>query len=52
MPSTSFGKSAGFLASTATRTTGETENFMTFRLWASLKVEMVPVLTRNWSTPT
>merc|ERR1719299_146833 len=51
-PSTSLGKSEGFLGSTATRTTGETENFMTFMLWASLKVVMVPVLTKNWSTPT
>merc|ERR1711884_831773 len=25
---------------------------MTFMLWASLKVVMVPVLTKNWSTPT
>merc|ERR1712168_1413785 len=31
-PSTSLGKSAGFLGSTATLTTGETENFMTFML--------------------
>merc|ERR1740128_1590159 len=46
-PSTSLGRSAGFLHSTATLTTGETENFMTFMLWASLKVVRVPVLTRN-----
>lgn len=51
-PSTSLGKSAGFLGSTATRTTGDTLNFITLMLWASLKVEMVPVLTKNWSTPT
>merc|ERR1719470_26489 len=51
-PSTSLGRSAGFLGSTATLTTGETENFMTFMLCASLKVVMVPVLTKNWSTPT
>ena len=28
-PSTSFGRSDGFLASTATRTTGDTLNFIT-----------------------
>lgn len=33
-PSTSLGKSAGFLASTATRTTGLTLNFITLMLWA------------------
>merc|ERR1719150_1275506 len=46
-PSTSLGSSDGFLGSTATHTTGDTENFMTFMLCASLKVVMVPVLTRN-----
>merc|ERR1719505_290029 len=43
-PSTSLGRSAGFLGSTATRTTGDTLNFMTFMLCASFKVEMAPVL--------
>lgn len=52
LPSTNFGRSAGFFGSTATRTTGDTENFMTFMLCASLNVVMVPVLTKNWSTPT
>merc|ERR1711981_342833 len=51
-PSTSLGKSCAFFGSTATLTTGETENFITFRLCASLNVVMVPVLTKNWSTPT
>merc|ERR1719341_1182053 len=46
-PSTSLGRSAGFLGSTATLTTGDTENFICFMLCASLRVEMVPVLTRN-----
>ncbi|KYM93586.1 hypothetical protein ALC62_15944 [Cyphomyrmex costatus] len=46
-PSTNFGKSAGFFGSTATRTTGDTENFITFILCASLNVVMVPVLTKN-----
>ncbi|KYM76579.1 hypothetical protein ALC53_13022, partial [Atta colombica] len=47
IPSTNFGKSAGFFGSTATRTTGDTENFITFMLCASLNVVMVPVLTKN-----
>merc|ERR1712066_217312 len=51
-PSTSLGRSEAFFGSTATLTTGDTENFMTFMLCASLNVVMVPVLTRNWSTPT
>ncbi len=51
-PSTSLGRSAGFLASTATRTTGLTLNFITRMLWACSKVVMVPVFTKNWSTPT
>merc|ERR1719447_262423 len=46
-PSTSLGRSAGFLGSTATLTTGDTENFICFMLCASLRVVMVPVLTRN-----
>ncbi|KAH3673767.1 hypothetical protein WICPIJ_009678 [Wickerhamomyces pijperi] len=37
-PSTNFGKSEAFLTSTATWTTGETENFMTFKLWAASEV--------------
>jgi hypothetical protein len=40
-----LGRSPGFLGST-TRTTGDTENFMTFMMCASLKVVMAPVLTR------
>merc|ERR1712127_657929 len=51
-PSTSFGRSDGFLHSTATRTTGDTENFITLMLWEPSHEVMVPVLTRNWSTPT
>eukprot|EP01139_Manchomonas_bermudensis_P019047 Amastigsp_a676327_4345.p3 type:complete len:327 gc:universal Amastigsp_a676327_4345:366-1346(+) len=51
-PSTSLGRSEGFLGSTATRTTGDTENFMTLKLCATSEVVMVPVLRRNWSTPT
>lgn len=47
IPSTNLGKSAGFFGSTATRTTGETENFITFMLCASLNVVMVPVFTKN-----
>jgi hypothetical protein len=34
------------------RTTGDTLNFMTRRLCASLKVVIVPPLTKYWSTPT
>ena len=45
-PSTSLGRSCEFLHSTATRTTGETENFMTLMLCASSWSEMVPVLMR------
>ena len=48
-PSTSLGRSAGFLGSTARLTTGETQNFITM-LWATLKVVMVPVSPKNWST--
>merc|ERR1711935_68317 len=51
-PSTSLGRSAGFLQRTATRTTGETENFICLMLWAWSQVEMQPVLTKYWSTPT
>lgn len=47
IPSTNLGKSAGFFGSTATRTTGDTENFMTFMLCASLYVVIVPVFTKN-----
>ena len=51
-PSTSLGRSAEFLHSTATRTTGDTENFMDLMVCASSWSEMVPFLTRYWSTPT
>ncbi|KAG0200155.1 hypothetical protein BGX33_011174 [Mortierella sp. NVP41] len=40
-PSTSLGRSAAFLHSTATWTTGETENLMTFKLWAVSEVVMI-----------
>ena len=39
-PSTSLGKSDAFFASTATRTTGETLNFICFMLWACKSVDM------------
>ena len=44
-PSTNLGRSAGFLGSTVTLTTGDTENYICFMLCASLRVEneMVPV---------
>jgi hypothetical protein len=32
-------------------TTGETENFITLRLWAVSLVVRVPDLRRNWSIP-
>src|SRR3954447_20225130 len=41
-PSTSFGRSLAFLTSTDRCTTGETENFMTFKLWAVSDVVRVP----------
>merc|ERR1711865_829629 len=43
-PSTSLGRSAGFLGRTDTSTTGDTLYFMTLMLWAISWVEMVPVL--------
>ena len=45
-PSTNLGSSWGFLGSTATRTTGDTENFICFMLCASLQdsLVIVPVL--------
>src|ERR1700761_7049419 len=46
-PSTSLGKSLAFLTSTDRRTTGETENFMTFRLCAVSEVVRVPDLSKN-----
>mmetsp|Transcript_6432 Transcript_6432/g.11499 ORF Transcript_6432/g.11499 Transcript_6432/m.11499 type:complete len:296 (+) Transcript_6432:584-1471(+) len=51
-PSVSFLRSLACLTWTDWRTTGETEYFMTRMLWASAWVEMVPVLSRYWSTPT
>jgi len=45
-PSTSLGRSEADLTSTATRTTGETEYFMTLMLWASSQSEIVPCLRR------
>merc|ERR1711962_100892 len=52
IPSTSLGSCCWSLGSTATRTTGDTENFICFMLWACSKVVKVPVFTKNWSTPT
>ncbi len=51
-PSTSLGRSAAFLTSTATWTTGGTEDFMAFMLCAVSEVVRVPLLSRNWSMPT
>mmetsp|Transcript_1330 Transcript_1330/g.5284 ORF Transcript_1330/g.5284 Transcript_1330/m.5284 type:complete len:206 (+) Transcript_1330:1035-1652(+) len=51
-PSTSLGRSDEFLGCTATRTTGDTENLSCLMLWATSEVEMVPDLSRYWSTPT
>mmetsp|Transcript_5770 Transcript_5770/g.15487 ORF Transcript_5770/g.15487 Transcript_5770/m.15487 type:complete len:226 (+) Transcript_5770:728-1405(+) len=53
-PSTSLGRSWEFLHSTATRTTGETENFIALRVCASSSVSpvMVAFLEMNWSSPT
>merc|ERR1719387_2921066 len=53
-PSTSLGRSFGFLGCTATRTTGDTEYFIVMigcdsRASASA---IVPALTMYWSTPT
>merc|ERR1719408_1015869 len=53
-PSTSLGRSLGFLGVTATRTTGETEYFMVTMGWASVASASatVPALRMYWSTPT
>merc|ERR1719310_1373273 len=53
-PSTSLGRSFGFLGCTATRTTGETEYFMvTIGCESMLSASaMVPALIRYWSMPT
>merc|ERR1719409_1984112 len=53
-PSTSLGRSLGFLGVTATRTTGETEYFMVMIGCDSVASAsaMVPCLTRYWSMPT
>jgi hypothetical protein len=53
-PSTSLGRSDAILGSTATRTTGETENFMAFMGWASSQTSlvMVAVLMMKASRPT
>mmetsp|Transcript_11112 Transcript_11112/g.28093 ORF Transcript_11112/g.28093 Transcript_11112/m.28093 type:complete len:303 (-) Transcript_11112:1569-2477(-) len=53
-PSTSLGRSPADLHSTATRTTGETENFMALMGWASSHFSPVRVafLVMNWSRPT
>merc|ERR1719502_1231677 len=53
-PSTSLGRSFGFLGWTATRTTGETEYFMVTigcDSFASASAS-VPALTMYWSMPT
>mmetsp|Transcript_867 Transcript_867/g.2318 ORF Transcript_867/g.2318 Transcript_867/m.2318 type:complete len:329 (+) Transcript_867:634-1620(+) len=53
-PSTSLGRSEATLGSTATRTTGDTENFMAFMGCASSLPSLVrvAVLMMNWSRPT
>mmetsp|Transcript_8811 Transcript_8811/g.37259 ORF Transcript_8811/g.37259 Transcript_8811/m.37259 type:complete len:234 (-) Transcript_8811:1336-2037(-) len=53
-PSTSLGRSCEFLHSTATRTTGETENFIALSGCASVSASPVSVafLEMNWSRPT
>ena len=53
-PSTRRGSSDGFLHSTATRTTGETENFIALMVCASSSRSpvMVAFLLMNWSRPT
>merc|ERR1719502_2638283 len=53
-PSTSLGKSLGFLGVTATRTTGETEYFMVTMGCDSVASASatVPALRMYWSTPT
>mmetsp|Transcript_12847 Transcript_12847/g.22665 ORF Transcript_12847/g.22665 Transcript_12847/m.22665 type:complete len:321 (+) Transcript_12847:1045-2007(+) len=53
-PSTSLGRSQACLGSTATRTTGDTLNFIALRGCASSLPSLVrvAVLTMNWSRPT
>merc|ERR1719163_2219062 len=53
-PSTSLGRSLGFLGPTATRTTGETEYFIvTIGCDSAASASaMVPALTMYWSMPT
>merc|ERR1719160_1736008 len=53
-PSTSFGRSLGFLGETATRTTGDTEYFIVTIGCDSVASAsaIVPALTMYWSTPT
>merc|ERR1719502_1193790 len=53
-PSTSLGRSLGFLGVTATRTTGDTEYFMVTIGWHSVASASatVPALRMYWSTPT
>eukprot|EP00955_Chlamydomonas_euryale_P078829 363205-Chlamydomonas_euryale.AAC.20 len=53
-PSTSLGRSDATLGSTATRTTGDTENFIAFIGNASALSSLVSVavLAMNWSRPT
>mmetsp|Transcript_27288 Transcript_27288/g.37599 ORF Transcript_27288/g.37599 Transcript_27288/m.37599 type:complete len:245 (-) Transcript_27288:1545-2279(-) len=46
-PSTSLGRSAEFFTATATRTTGDTANFMVLMQQAVSQLVMVPDLTRN-----
>ena len=52
MPSTSLGRSLEFFTATATRTTGDTLNFMVLIGMAVSQVESVPDLSRYWSMPT
>merc|ERR1719313_1462010 len=51
-PSTSLGRSFGFLGETATRTTGDTEYFMVTIGCDSVASAMAPALTMYWSMPT
>merc|ERR1719197_1912167 len=53
-PSTSLGRSLGFLGCTATRTTGDTEYFMvTIGCDSAASASArVPLLTMYWSMPT
>jgi len=53
-PSTSLGRSDATLGSTATRTTGETENFIAFmgKQSSAPSLVRVAVLVMNWSRPT